>query len=132
MRRPDLGFVWLAYCENEPVAVCVVSFAVSTSMGTLVAKLDDVYVAQTHRRRGVGATHFASLVSELKSLHVGRVDTSVHTANVAARNFYARLGSNRCMKSGWRCCSCRTPRDECSGAGKWMTATTTHDSSSAH
>ena len=90
--RPDLGFVWLAHRGTEPVAACVVSFAISTSMGAVVAKLDDVYVAPAHRRQGVGAEHFELLVSELKSLHVGRVDTSVHTANVAARNFYIRLG----------------------------------------
>ena len=92
LERQDLGFVWLAYRRGEPVAVCVVSFAISTSLGSVVAKLDDVYVAPAHRRQGVGAAHFESLVSELKSLQIGRVDTSVHTANVAARDFYVRLG----------------------------------------
>src|SRR4051794_37443266 len=47
LRRSDLGFVWLAYAGREPAAVCVISYAISTSIGGLVAKLDDVYVA-TH------------------------------------------------------------------------------------
>ena len=53
LHRPELGFVWLAYEAGEPVAVCVISLAISTSVGALVAKLDDVYVS----RDATGAGH---------------------------------------------------------------------------
>ncbi len=47
LARPDLGFVWLAYDGDTPAGVCVISLAISTSVGGLVAKLDDC--AQAHR-----------------------------------------------------------------------------------
>src|SRR5258708_26431760 len=54
LRRSDLGFVWLAYADNEPAAVCVVSYAISTSIGGLVAKPEDLYVAPPLPRAGGG------------------------------------------------------------------------------
>ena len=41
LERPELGFVWMAFDEKGAAAVCVVCYAISTSMGSVVAKLDD-------------------------------------------------------------------------------------------
>jgi GNAT superfamily N-acetyltransferase len=92
LSRPELGFVWLAYEGTEPVAACVVCFAISTSLGTVVAKLDDVVVASGKRGRGIGAAHLTSLQQELRRIGLGRIDTSVHMQNSAARRFYERHG----------------------------------------
>src|ERR1700759_5206384 len=92
LRRSDLGFVWLAYADDEPAAVCVVSYAISTSIGGLVAKLDDVYVAPQLHGRGVGTQMMKSLIQELKGKRVRRIDTSVHRGNHAADNFYRKNG----------------------------------------
>lgn len=92
LARPETGFVWLAYEGAEPVAVCVVCFAVSTSAGALVAKLDDVAVKGGRQGRGVGSAHLAALKDELRSLGVKRIDTAVHLQNTAARRFYERHG----------------------------------------
>jgi GNAT superfamily N-acetyltransferase len=92
VRRPELGFVWLAYEDRKPVAVCVVCLAISTSMGAVVAKLDDVFVASGEQGRGLGAAHLTSLKEELRRMDVRRIDTSVHLQNSAARRFYERHG----------------------------------------
>jgi len=92
LSRPELGFVWLAYEGTEPVAACVVCFAISTSLGKIVAKLDDVVVSSGKRGRGIGAAHLAALKDELRRVGVGRIDTSVHVQNSAARRFYVRHG----------------------------------------
>lgn len=92
LRRSDLGFVWLAYADNEPAAVCVVSYAISTSIGGLVAKLDDVYVAPHLHGRGVGTQMLKSLKQELKRKRVRRIDTSVHNGNDVAEKFYKKNG----------------------------------------
>jgi GNAT superfamily N-acetyltransferase len=89
---PELGMVWLAYDGEEPVAVCVVCFAISTSAGGLVAKLDDVFVAEGKRGQGVGSTHLSALQEELRRMRVRRIDTSVHLGNDGARRFYKRHG----------------------------------------
>jgi GNAT superfamily N-acetyltransferase len=92
INRPELGFVWLAYEGIEPVAVCVVCFAVSTSIGGVVAKLDDVFVASGRQGQGIGTAHLESLKEELRAMNVKRIDTSVHLENPGARRFYERHG----------------------------------------
>jgi GNAT superfamily N-acetyltransferase len=92
LRRPELGFVWLAYQGGEPVAVCVVSWAISTSIGAVVAKLDDVYVSHAHQGRGISSVQLSQLKAELHQLGVRRIDTSVHLQNELARRFYERHG----------------------------------------
>ena len=91
-RRKNLGFVWLAYLFKEPVAVCVVSFAISTSIGGLVAKLDDVYVASHVQHRGVASQMLEALIKELKRNRIRRIDTSVYKRNRKADRFYKKMG----------------------------------------
>jgi GNAT superfamily N-acetyltransferase len=92
LEHPELGFVWLGLSGDQPVAACVVCFAVSTATGTLVAKLDDVVVLPEHRGKGVGARLLATLAGELQAMGATRIDTAVHFANSAAKRFYERRG----------------------------------------
>ena len=54
LEHPELGFVWMAYDEDGVAGICVVCYAISTSMGSVVAKLDDVSVKPDRRGKGVG------------------------------------------------------------------------------
>lgn len=90
--KPELGFVWLAYESGIPVAVCIVCFAISTSTGTIVAKLDDVYVDQDKQGKGIGSLHLSRLKQELVRMGVKRIDTSVHHGNNGAERFYLNNG----------------------------------------
>ena len=92
LQKPEMGFVWLAYEGSEPAAVCVVCLAISTSIGGLVAKLDDVAVTRGRLGQGIGSAHLHALKDELRKLGVCRIDTSVHLDNHAARRFYERHG----------------------------------------
>jgi ribosomal protein S18 acetylase RimI-like enzyme len=95
--RPELGFVWLAFrggeaVGKEAVGVCVVCHAISTSLGAVVAKLDDVFVADGARGQGVGSAMLRALAAELRAAGVMRIDTAVHVKNTEAARFYARAG----------------------------------------
>jgi GNAT superfamily N-acetyltransferase len=92
LARPELGFVWLAYLDDQPAGICIICYAVSTSIGGIVAKLDDVYVAAPARNRGVGKAMLGALADELRGGGVGRIDTAVHMKNADAARFYAALG----------------------------------------
>jgi ribosomal protein S18 acetylase RimI-like enzyme len=116
LSRPDLGFVWLAEepagaatalsqshasggsadrPSHEPSAIvgaCVVSYAISTARGGLVAKLDDVVVAANAQRRGVGGAMLHALALHLRALDVTRVDCACHRDNAHAWRFYERHG----------------------------------------
>jgi GNAT superfamily N-acetyltransferase len=90
LQHPEIGFVWLAYDGTKPVGVCVVCFAISTSIGAVVAKLDDVFVTTNMQNKKVGSTLITSLKKELRVLNIRRIDTSVHLNNNAARRFYEK------------------------------------------
>jgi ribosomal protein S18 acetylase RimI-like enzyme len=94
LARPEIGFVWLAFGPGraEAVGACVVCFAISTSRGALVAKLDDVTIAPEWQGRGVGSAMLAALAEHLRANGVQRIDTACHRSNAGAWRFYERQG----------------------------------------
>ena len=92
VERPELGFVWMARRGKDVVGCCVVCFAISTSRGSLVAKLDDVNVRPGLEGQGVGSAMMGALKEELQGAGVTRIDTATHFDNPGARRFYERHG----------------------------------------
>ena len=92
LEQPELGFVWLAYDDQCAAGVCVVCYAISTSMGAVVAKLDDVSVKADRRGKGVGTALLEQLKQQLRKELVTRIDVGVHLENPQARRFYEKLG----------------------------------------
>jgi ribosomal protein S18 acetylase RimI-like enzyme len=92
LERPELGFVWMAYDENGVAGICVVCYAISTSMGSVVAKLDDVSVKPDRRGAGVGTELLNQLKERLTKEAVSRIDVAVHLENPQARHFYEKQG----------------------------------------
>jgi ribosomal protein S18 acetylase RimI-like enzyme len=92
LKRPELGFVWLAYDDKGLAGICVVCYAISTSLGTLVGKLDDVSVKEDRRGQGIGTALIQQLKEELRQHNVMRIDVAVHVDNPEARRFYEKLG----------------------------------------
>jgi len=92
LARPELGFVWMAFDSGTAVGCCVVCYAISTSAGAIVAKLDDVCVLPGREGVGIGTALIDSLKAELRRRGVRRIDTSCHLENRRARDFYVRLG----------------------------------------
>ena len=92
LERPELGFVWMAYDDRGLAGICVVCYAISTSLGTVVAKLDDVSVQVDRRGTGVGTAMVEQLKEELRGQSVMRIDVAVHMDNPEAKRFYEKLG----------------------------------------
>jgi GNAT superfamily N-acetyltransferase len=92
VERPELGFVWMARDGDDVVGCCVVCWAISTSRGTIVAKLDDVNVRLGLEGRGIGSAMIEALKEELRRVGATRIDTATHFDNPSARRFYERHG----------------------------------------
>ena len=96
LARPEIGFAWLAFADRSgaraAVGACVVCYAISTSRGSLVAKLDDVTIRDGWQRRGVGTAMLAALCDDLRARGITRIDTACHRDNEGAWRFYERLG----------------------------------------
>jgi GNAT superfamily N-acetyltransferase len=82
----------MARSGSDVVGCCVVCYAISTSRGAVVAKLDDVNVRPGLEGRGVGSAMMESLKKELRRIGVERIDTATHFDNPGARRFYERHG----------------------------------------
>ncbi|HEY4423887.1 MAG TPA: GNAT family N-acetyltransferase [Pyrinomonadaceae bacterium] len=92
LEHPELGFVWMAYDEDGVAGICVVCYAISTSMGSVVAKLDDVSVKPDRRGKGAGSEMLNQLKEQLRREAVTRIDVAVHLQNPEARKFYEKAG----------------------------------------
>jgi len=92
LERPELGFVWMAHDDQGVAGICVICYAISTSLGTVVAKLDDVSVRDDRRGQGVGTAMIEQLKEELRAQAVMRIDVAVHMDNPEAKRFYEKLG----------------------------------------
>ena len=103
LERPELGFVWMAFDENGAAAICVVCYAISTSMGSVVAKLDDVSVKEDRRGKGVGTVLMEQLKEQLRREGVTRIDVAVHLENPDARRFYEKTGFVRLNEERLSC-----------------------------
>ena len=94
--RPGLGFVWVAYAREGAsriaVGACVVCRAISTSRGSVVAKLDDVTIRDGWQGRGVGTAMLDALAARLRAEGATRIDTACHRDNAGAWRFYERAG----------------------------------------
>ncbi len=62
--------------------------------------LEDIFVLEKHRRRGIGRDLFMTCVSEAKRTNCGRMEWSVLTWNEHAIEFYEKLGAKRLEE--WR------------------------------
>ena len=92
LESPELGFVWMAYDDQGVAGICVVCYAISTSMGAVVAKLDDVSVKADRRGAGIGTTLLEQLKDQLRREAVTRIDVAVHLDNPEAKRFYEKAG----------------------------------------
>lgn len=92
LEHPELGFVWMAYDENGVAGICVICYAISTSMGAVVAKLDDVSVKPDRRGKGIGTELLRQLKDQLRKESVTRIDVAVHMQNPEAKSFYEKAG----------------------------------------
>ena len=103
IERPELGFAWMARSGDDIVGCCVVCFAISTSRGSIVAKLDDVNVRPGLEGQGIGTAMLDSLKAELRRVGATRIDTATHFDNPGARRFYERHGFSSLREERMSC-----------------------------
>lgn len=98
------GRVWLIGCEAETVGYVVVCFGFSLEFGGRDALIDELFVREEWRGRGVGRQALELVAAECRARGIAAVHLEVERANTDAQTVYRRSGfedHNRYLMTRW-------------------------------
>ncbi|MES2544989.1 MAG: GNAT family N-acetyltransferase [Bacteroidota bacterium] len=84
----NLGKAWLIFNENEIVGYVVLTFIFSFEYGGRIAFLDELYIKETHRGKGIGKETVQFIKKEVASLNVKLIYLEVENHNHNAQKLY--------------------------------------------
>lgn len=86
------GAIWMIGPRVAPVGYIAISFGWSIEFGGLDAFLDEIYVRERVRGRGMGSEALAALVRALAEQGINAMHLEVDADNDRARLLYERIG----------------------------------------
>lgn len=86
------GAVWLIGPERSPAGYVAVSFGWSIELGGLDGFVDEFFIVERARGRGMGGEVMSALLGELRSSGMKALHLEVAVGNDKARRLYARHG----------------------------------------
>jgi len=84
--------IWLIGPRKSPVGYIAVVFGFSIRLGGRDAFVDEFYIRDSVRGRGMGTQAMAALISALRNLGVKTLRLEIQGANANARRFCERAG----------------------------------------
>jgi GNAT superfamily N-acetyltransferase len=88
----SLGRVWLISYEGEAIGYLVLTLGYSLEYGGRDAFIDEVYIRESHRRRGIGQRVLTFAEEVCRSLGVRALHLEVERANTNAHGLYRKVG----------------------------------------
>lgn len=88
----------LAFAEDKAVGYALYFFTYSTFLARPTLYLEDIYVEQAFRKKGIGLALFRKCAEEASRNNCGRLEFSVLTWNRNAIRFYEALAARRLNK----------------------------------
>jgi ribosomal protein S18 acetylase RimI-like enzyme len=101
---PNLGRVWIFRVDGEAVGYLAVTVCFSLEFAGRYALVDELYVREAHRGRGIGARALEAAAEACGELDASALRLEVDVWNTRARDLYRRLGfelQERHMMSRW-------------------------------
>jgi len=92
IRDPTLGRVWLIRLGDATVGYIVLTFGYSLEFHGRDAFLDELFIAQDQRGRGIGTAALRFLDATCPTLGVHTLHLEVERHNAAAQALYRRFG----------------------------------------
>jgi GNAT superfamily N-acetyltransferase len=88
-----VAFTVLAYVGSEPAGFALYSFTFSSFLGRPGMFVEDLYVENAHRSKGVGKALLVHLAKLAQQRSCGRLEWSVLNWNERAMEFYQEFGA---------------------------------------
>ena len=86
------GRLWLILSEGAPVGYLILALGFSFEYGGRDAFIDEVYICETHRGRGVGKRALEFAEEQCRALGVGALHLEVGRENINAHALYRKVG----------------------------------------
>lgn len=86
------GAIWMIGPRSAPVGYIAISFGWSIEFGGLEASVDEFFVRDRVRGRGMGSEAMMALARALSSEGIKAMNLEVDTDNERARTLYERIG----------------------------------------
>jgi GNAT superfamily N-acetyltransferase len=90
-----LASLFIALYNGKPAGYAIYFYTYSTFLGRPTLYLEDIFVLEAYRRKGVGRALFVRCVREAVKNGCGRMEWAVLTWNRRAMDFYESLGGSR-------------------------------------
>ncbi|RKN83521.1 GNAT family N-acetyltransferase [Ulvibacterium marinum] len=88
----SLGRLWLIYAKSKPIGYFVLTFGFSFEYGGRDAFIDELFIEEDFRQRGVGKKTMKFVLSEAKRLHIKAVHLEVEKHNKKGHQLYIKSG----------------------------------------
>jgi ribosomal protein S18 acetylase RimI-like enzyme len=88
----SLGRVWLISYEDEAIGYLILTLGYSLEYGGRDAFIDEVYIRESHRGRGIGQRALTFAEEVCRSLGVRALHLEVERANTNAHGLYRKAG----------------------------------------
>lgn len=86
------GRIWLIYYADETVGYVVLTLGYSLEYGGRDAFIDEVYIRESHRGKGIGPAAIAYAEEQCRLLGVRALHLEVEHANTNAYGVYRKVG----------------------------------------
>jgi len=92
VRDPQFGRVWVIEDGAEPIGYVILTLGYSLEYGGRDGFIDELFIAEAHRGRGVGRETMRFLDGVCRELGVRALHLEVERANTAAQRLYRTFG----------------------------------------
>lgn len=88
----SLGRVWLICDGDQPIGYVVLTLGYSLEYHGRDAFIDEIYIRESHRGKGIGAQAIQFVEKACRALEVQALHLEVERANTQAQAFYHKVG----------------------------------------
>lgn len=92
LKNSTLGRVWIIQQDGKAIGYIVLTFGYSLEYQGRDAFIDEFYIQESYRDRGIGSRAIQFIESACPALEIQAVHLEVERKNTAAQNFYRQVG----------------------------------------
>ena len=92
LQHGDAGGIWLIELAGSTIGYIALCFGYSIELGGRDAFIDELFILEEHRGRGVGKTVLEEIQSKARERKVKALHLEVERSNDRARKLYRSLG----------------------------------------